>query len=493
MTGTSTGNFTVAPTITSFTPTSAPIDTIVTITGTNFSATASSDTVQFNGTAATISSASTTQLVVTVPWGSTTGPICVQVSSGTAGCSSSNFTLQPPTITSFTPTSGLTGTSVTITGTNFSTTPNYTLVSFNGKNATINSVTSTQLVATVPTGATTGPIYVYVAALTAMSSSNFTVPAPTITSFTPTSGPVGTVVTITGTNFSTTLANDSVYFYYGGTAVVTSATSTQLVVTVPNLTETGLINVTVNGQSAASSSNFTVTSGAITGFTPTSGPPGTVVTITGDFSPTVANDYLYFNGYVGASITSATSTQLVVTVPQGSTTGPLCISVSGGTAGCSISNFTVPVPTITSFTPTSGTPGTVVTITGTNFSSTPASNAVKFSGVAASVASATSTQLVVTVTEGSTTGPICVTVSYGTAACSSSNFTVLVPTITSFTPTSGPVGTVVTITGTNFSTTPANDSVFFHGAYAAVVSSATSTQLVATILKDFLRRWQQRK
>lgn len=55
----------------------------------------------------------------------------------------------------------------------------------------------------------------------------------TITSFTPISGAVGSTVTITGTNFSSTAANNVVYF--GGVkANVTSATSTQLTVTVPD-------------------------------------------------------------------------------------------------------------------------------------------------------------------------------------------------------------------------------------------------------------------
>ena len=55
---------------------------------------------------------------------------------------------------------------------------------------------------------------------------------PTITSFTPTSGAVGSTVTLTGTNFSTTSANNIVYF--GGVkATVTAATATQLIVNVP--------------------------------------------------------------------------------------------------------------------------------------------------------------------------------------------------------------------------------------------------------------------
>ena len=55
--------------------------------------------------------------------------------------------------------------------------------------------------------------------------------APTITAFTPTSGAVGSTVTITGTGFNTTAANNVVYI--GGVkATVTSASATQLVVTV---------------------------------------------------------------------------------------------------------------------------------------------------------------------------------------------------------------------------------------------------------------------
>ena len=55
-----------------------------------------------------------------------------------------------------------------------------------------------------------------------------------------------------------------------------------------------------------------------------------------------------------------------------------------------------------------------------------------------------------------------------------------VPTITGFTPTSGPIGTTVTLTGTNFNTTAANNIVYF-GPVKATVSTATSTTLTATV------------
>jgi hypothetical protein len=78
---------------------------------------------------------------------------------------------------------------------------------------------------------------------------------------------------------------------------------------------------------------------------------------------------------------------------------------------------------ITSFSPAYGQVGTTVTITGTNFSTTPANNTVSFNGTAALVASSTSTQIVTTVPQGATTGPISVTVG-GYQATSASNFTV---------------------------------------------------------------------
>jgi YD repeat-containing protein len=80
----------------SFSPGIGPIGTTVAIQGTGFSATANESTVEFNGTAATISSATPTELVVTVPSGATTGPIEVTRPSG-SDTSSTDFTITSPT------------------------------------------------------------------------------------------------------------------------------------------------------------------------------------------------------------------------------------------------------------------------------------------------------------------------------------------------------------------------------------------------------------
>jgi len=80
-------------------------------------------------------------------------------------------------------------------------------------------------------------------------------------------------------------------------------------------------------------------------------------------------------------------------------------------------------PTITSFTPLSGTVGTLVTINGTNFDATKSNNTVKFGNVAASVTNASATKLVAEVPEGAVDGKISVTVG-GKTATSSDSFTV---------------------------------------------------------------------
>jgi hypothetical protein len=166
-----------------------------------------------------------------------------------------------PTITNFVETSGHVGDTVIITGTNFDATPANNTVKFNGTSATVASSTATQIVTSVPTGATTGPISVTVNSKTATSSSIFTVietPSPMITNFVETSGHVGDTVIITGTNLDAVKANNIVKFN-GTTAVVASSTSTQIVTYVPTGATTGPISVTVNSKTATSSSTFKVT------------------------------------------------------------------------------------------------------------------------------------------------------------------------------------------------------------------------------------------
>jgi hypothetical protein len=84
---------------------------------------------------------------------------------------------------------------------------------------------------------------------------------PTITSFSPTSGLIGTTVTVLGTNFSSVPSENNVQFN-GLTALVTAASATSLTVIVPIATTTGAITVSVAGFSIISSSVYTVLTNA---------------------------------------------------------------------------------------------------------------------------------------------------------------------------------------------------------------------------------------
>ena len=83
---------------------------------------------------------------------------------------------QVPTITSFSPTSGKPGTTVTLTSTNFSTTHGNNIVFLGATRATVTVATATSVTMTVPPGATYAPITLLntFTSLAAYSLRNFT-------------------------------------------------------------------------------------------------------------------------------------------------------------------------------------------------------------------------------------------------------------------------------------------------------------------------------
>jgi gliding motility-associated-like protein len=184
-------------------------------------------------------------------------------------------------------------------------------------------------------------------------SQQASIAAPTITSFSPGTGPIGTTVIITGTNFSSSPASNTVKFANNRTATVTASTTTSLTVTVPASAITGKITVTVNCSTATSASDFVVGAAValptITSFTPSSGPVGKTVTITGtNFSSTPANNTVRFNGTT-ATVSASTATSITTTVPAGATTGKITVTV-GGNMATSASSFTVTAAPTISFT-----------------------------------------------------------------------------------------------------------------------------------------------
>ncbi|WP_201979721.1 IPT/TIG domain-containing protein [Hymenobacter rubidus] len=470
-TGVQNSDFTIipAPTITSLSPSFGTVNSYVTIYGTGF---ANGGTVTFSGgvNSTYISGYGPGYITAYVPTGASTGPITVTTLGGTATSATPFTVVGAPIITGFSPTSGLPGTSVNVTGTNLNGT---TQLYFNNSSATFSGVTSTGLTAVVPAGATTGRITVYTPAGSYTTTTDFTVLSltPTITSFTPASGPVGTGVTVTGTNFST-LTGITV----GGITVTsyTIQSPTSVYFIVPNNAVSGPIVITNPSGTATSATNFAVMS--ITSFTPTSGVVGDVVTITGVNLQNAT--VVAFNGTNAPSFTvNGAGTSITVTVPAGATTGAIRVTGSAGTV-YSNTSFTVlaPMPSITSFTPGSGPVNTAVTITGTDFTN---ASSVRFNGTSAGFVLNSATSISTTVPGGASTGPISVTTPGGSAV-STTNFAVIpVPVITSFAPSSGGVGTSVVISGGNFQGTTV---VSFNGTSApGYVVNGTGTQITVNV------------
>ena len=163
-------------------------------------------------------------------------------------------------------------------------------------------------------------------------------PIPTITSFSPTSGAVGTPVTVTGTGFT---GANAVKFFNGVTAAFTVTDDQHISTSVPAGAATGVITATTLGGTATSPTSFTVTAPptpTITSFSPTSGAVGTPVTLTGT-GFTGANAVKFFNG-VTAAFTVTDDQHISTSVPSGAATGVIKVTTLGGT-GTSTTNFTV--------------------------------------------------------------------------------------------------------------------------------------------------------
>ncbi|CAJ7324169.1 IPT/TIG domain protein [Burkholderia pseudomallei] len=135
---------------------------------------------------------------------------------------------------------------------------------------------------------------------------------------------------------------------------------------------------------------------------------------------------------------------------------------------------------IFAFAPTHGVAGAQVTINGNGFGNTAANNAVSFNGTTATVLSASTTQLVVTVPSGATTGPISVTVGGQTVASATSfviDDTGVAPAITQVSPLIVAAGSTVTVTGTHLDPVPGDTAVQMGDMNAPSLSSVADTQL----------------
>ncbi|MET4107575.1 FG-GAP-like repeat-containing protein [Hymenobacter sp. UYP22] len=345
------------PVITSFTPTSGYEGTNVTLNGTNLAGTtlitfagSSNNTVS---TDFVVNAAGTQITDIYVPAGAQTGPIRVTTAGGTA-TSTDVFTVTPavpnpvPTMTALSPATAPGGSGplvLTVNGVNFAA---RAFIQFNGVTLPTTRVSSSELTAQVPASALAAPGTYSVTVTNPTPGGGTSAPLPflvtvpvppVVLTFTPVTGPVGTRITINGTD----LGRTSVITFTGTvantvtTGFAVNAAGTQITnVTVPAGAQTGPIRVTTPVGTATSPAEFTVTNTgapAISSLSPTRAAAGMSVRVTGTNLSSITG--LRVNGVAVplTSITASTNTSFTFLVPAGATaTGNTTVTTTSGTS-----------------------------------------------------------------------------------------------------------------------------------------------------------------
>jgi len=355
------------------------------------------------------------------------------------------------------PTIAPTGWPVLITGANLS---GSTSVQFGGAPAASFTVLSDTAIKAIVGSGATGAVTVATPKGTASLSGFTFAGVPTISGFSPASAGEGSTVTITGTYLTGTSA-----IQFGGVNARSIAilTDTSLTAVVDTGASGNIVLATPGG--TATRGGFNYIGPTIGSFTPSAGNEGTTITIMGTgFTGTTA---VSFGGIPAISFVVVSPTTITAVLGAGGTGNVTVVNNSGQSTRA---GFAFTGPTIDSFAPAMAGTGTKITIYGTNFSGTTqvtvAGDAVRFTVVDSSTIVATAV--------GAYGDSITVRTPLGVASIGGYTYTEQ-PLITTFSPTSAPLGSTVVITGANFGATPAANIVYLGSVRAPVVSASANT------------------
>ncbi len=502
--------FAVTPPTIALSPTQGPTGVTVTVSGNRFAGTDTS--VAISGTIVP-----STPITCTVSRGSITGT-CTFVATGSPGTytitavgnqvggsgdtATATFTITTPTIT-LTPTSGVVGESVVVTGTGYT---GSTTITLTFDSVSISSCTSGSLTASggkfactfsVPSG-TSGTT------VTAAGADVGTVPADTASgTFTVTTpsiklsqarGPTGVTVTVTGSGFAGTDTSVAISGTIVPSTPITCTVSGGSITGTCTFVATGspgtytitAVGNQVGGSGDTATATFTITTPTIT-LTPSQGPTGVSAVVSGTgFSPGVTITLtISGSGTLGSSsctgqTVSATGTFTCPATTVSGSAGSYTITATGSdhstvSSDVASAGFTITTPTIT-LTPSQGPEGSTVTVSGTGFTIGSSLKSLVFDTVTISSCSPGSMSISGTgtfscafsVPSGASGSTVTATDTGGATATGS--FTVTVPSIF-IVPRSGPSGTVVTVSGTGF--TPGATISFSISSGASVTPSGT--------------------
>lgn len=440
-------------------PAAGSVGASVTLFGGPFSTSVFQNQVKFGNTVAEIGLATANSLVVTVPFGASTGPVSVSA-PGASFLSFGNFKVFP-TAASFSPTSAPIGSNVAIAG---SALANPQQVTIGGISVPIVDSGYDFVIVTIPPGLSSGPLQVLTQDGLAVAPAPFTV-SPAILGFFPSAAEQGAQVTLFG---SSLVSVQKVSFAGVLATSFQNPDSSTVAATVPPGAGSGPIIVTTADGIASSPGNLSIlpTVGAIA---PGNGVVGANVTIQGSAFFGVS-EVLF--GDAPAAFSVVDSFTLIATVPLAATSGPVVVKTGAGNAS-SAGNFTV-MPAVLGFNPANAAEGSLVTIQGTSLQGVVA---VDFGGIGAGTFGNPDSQtLTAAVPPDAKTGPISVTTADGIAV-SVGDF-IVTPFAADFLPKIGPVGAEVTISGTTFVNVT---SVSFDGLDAASFTNPNGNTIVAVV------------
>ena len=301
-----------------------------------------------------------------------------------------------------------------------------------------------------------------------------TVPAPTLSTISPSQGGVsgGTSVTLTGTNLTSATA---VKFGAVAAASFSVVSDSTIVAVSPPGGGTVLATVTTAG-GTSNGLGFTYRPiPTLSGVAPAQGPltGGESVVLTG--ANLTGTTSVRFGSFTATSFLVVSDTQITASVPVG-IAGPVVVSVTtvGGTSAENVYFYYVAAPTLSSVVPNQGpeSGGTSVTLTGSHFT---AASAVTFGSAAATSFTVVSDTEITALVPAGTAGSVSVSVSTVGGTSNSLSYTYLsAPVLVSLAPNQGPQsgGASVTLTGSQLTTAGA---VTFGGTLASftVISDTT--------------------
>ena len=299
-------------------------------------------------------------------------------------------------------------------------------------------------------------------------------PTPSIESINPQSGPINTVVSITGKNLSSTTKIK----FGSASSDPASRTDTKIETVVPDGVAPGTVSVSVatdGGNSNSLSFEVLPSVPEISSLDPDKGSIGTEITIKGKYLATATQ--VTFGTKQVTTFGSKSETEIKLNVPSELGIGAFDVSVTGPGGTSNTETFTVvPKPSISSFTPEVGPPGRLVQITGANFEGI--TKVIFGTGEQTVIDYKNATLVEANVPATATTGKVKV-VTPGGEAVSVKDFTVkAAPAVTSFDPLKGVVGTVITINGSGFE---AGAVVKFGTGTATDVTLVNGTKITAKV------------